>query len=209
VTATVDDRRRPAIVLCGLVPLLACAGVVKLGVESRQPTFQMPFVVVGCGAIAAIALAAGCVAVVRSGDVYPWRLLGAAFLIVVSLLLAVLVAGVLGLAFCVVFGAVALRRCVRVLRAPSPARKRAGIGALLTVGAIPLLILVVQGPVAECSSRGATTSIPVWLWPQASKGGIGEGGFYGPGLSSGSETVGGTTYSFVCQNGQVSNFTVR
>jgi hypothetical protein len=77
-------------------------------------------------------------------------------------------------------------------------------GLILTLGLVPLCLLVLlRGPVVDCMSNGVDGGSPIWAW----LGSLGTGAGMsesGSSMSSdlnqttGSVTVGGTTYSYVC-----------
>jgi hypothetical protein len=74
------------------------------------------------------------------------------------------------------------------------------------LGLVPLSLLVLLGgPVVECMPQGFGSATPIWTWLGSLGAGGASGGTSGGSSSSsdlsrtsGSVTVSGTTYSFVC-----------
>lgn len=197
---------------------LAILDAVVLTVHWRQPAYVMPFsvVVIGCLCVA-LTLMGGVVAV-RHGHPSAW---------LAPLATVVFLIGFLELFIFVVVPALVIGILVRLLVsnrrrlhkgderavATSPWGKRSAL--LLTLGLVPLFLLALLGqPVVECSSSGESSSTPIWLWP----GGFGSGSFSGstsggfsntatPVETSGTATLGNTTYSYVCDGSHLVSFT--
>jgi len=200
-------------VAAGLLALyttaLAILLAVLLGIWWRQPAYVMPFWVVLAGCLCVGLTGTGGVLATRRGQVTAW-LAPAATL---AALLGFLVAGVLVLLpVMVVVLLVAHPRGRRVPAIPQPAR-RVSAGLVLTLGLVPLCLLVLlRGPVVDCTSNGVDEGSPIWMW----SGSLGTGaGIAGTGSSmssnlnqtTGSVTAGGTTYSFICVGPHLTQFT--
>jgi hypothetical protein len=105
---------------------------------------------------------------------------------------------------------VANHRGRRVPAIPQPPR-RVSAGLVLTLGLVPLCLLVLlRGPVVDCTSNGVDEGSPIWMW----LGSLGTGaGIAGTASTSsdldrttGSVMAGGTTYSFVCVGPKLAQF---
>jgi hypothetical protein len=105
-------------------------------------------------------------------------------------------------------------RAARLSRGWMPRADAAFPGFLLTVGLVPLFLLMFLGrPVVECTTDGGSSAIPIWAW-------FGSGGIPSSvsgsssqslenSVSTGTETVGATTYSWVCNGSTVTHFTTH
>jgi hypothetical protein len=174
----------------------------------RQPAYVMPFWVVLAGCLCAGLTGIGGFLATRRGQVTSWL----APTITLAALLGFLVAGTLVLLpVMVVLLLVANHRGHRVPAIPQP-RRRVSAGLVLTLGLVPLCLLVLlRGPVVDCMSHGVDEGSPIWMW----LGSLGTGaGIAGTGSSTsadlnqttGSVTAGGTTYSFVCVGPKLAQF---
>ena len=199
-------------VLAGLLALctsaLAILLAILLGIWWRQPAYVMPFWVVLAGGLCGVLTGVGGVMATRRGQVTSWLAPTATL----AALLGFLVAGVLVLLpVIVVLLLVANHRGRSVPLNPQP-RRRLSAGLVLTLGLVPLCLLVLlRGPVVDCTSHGVDEGSPIWMW----LGSLGTGaGIAGTGSSTssdlnqttGSVTAGGTTYSFVCVGPKLAQF---
>ena len=203
-------------ILAGLLAFcttaLAILLAILLGIWWRQPAYVMPFWVVLAGCLCAGLTGIGGVLATRRGQVTSWL----APTVTLAALLGFLEAGVLVLLpVMVVLLLVANHRGHRVPAIPQPTR-RSSAGLVLTLGLVPLCLLVLlRGPVVDCTSDGVDEGSPIWM----SLGSLGTGAgiagtIAGTGSSTsadldqttGSITAGGTTYSFVCVGPKLAQF---
>jgi hypothetical protein len=199
-------------VLAGLLALcttaLAILLAILLGIWWRQPAYVMPFWVVLAGCLCAGLTGTGGVLATRRGQVTSWL---APTVTLAALLGFLSVVGVLVLLpVMVVLLLVANHRGHRVPAIPQ-AKRRVSAGLVLTLGLVPLCLLVLlRGPVVDCTSDGVDEGSPIWMW----LGSLGTGaGIAGTASTSsdlnqttGSITAGGTTYSFVCVGNKLAQF---
>ena len=198
----------PAGLLALCTTALAILLAILLGIWWRQPAYVMPFWVVLAGCLGAGLTATGGVLATRRGQVTSWL----APTVTLVALLGFLEAGVLVLLpVMVVLLLVANHRGHRVPAIPQPTR-RVSAGLVLTLGLVPLCLLVLlRGPVVDCTSNGVDEGSPIWMW----LGSLGTGaGIAGTGSSTssdlnqttGSVTAGGTTYTFICVGPKLAQF---
>jgi hypothetical protein len=88
-------------------------------------------------------------------------------------------------------------------------------GFLLTVGLVPLFLLIFLGsPVVACTTSGEANSAPLWTWLD-SGGGMTDSvsgssaSSSDSSVSTGTETIGATKYSWVCDGSTVVHFTTH
>jgi len=199
-------------VLAGLLALcttaLAILLAILLGIWWRQPAYVMPYWVVLAGGTCAALTGLGGLLATRRAQATSWL----APTVTLAALLGFLSAGTLVLLpIVVVFLLVAAHQGHRVPAIPQPTR-RVSAGLVLTLGLVPLCLLVLlRGPVVDCTSNGVDEGSPIWMW----LGSLGTGvGIAGTGSSTssdlnqttGSVTAGGTTYSFVCVGPKLAQF---
>lgn len=191
-------------VLAGLLALfttaLAILLAILLGIWWRQPAYVMPFWVVLVGGLCAGLTGIGGVLATRRGQVTAWL----APTVTLVALLGLLSAVTLVLLPVIVVVVLAASRWGRKAPATPPSTRHVGAELMLTLELVPLCLLVLlRGPVVECTSNGVDEGSPIWMW----LGSLGSGtGLAGTGSSSssgldrttGSVTAGGTTYAFVC-----------
>ena len=198
----------PSVALAVITSALAALAAVVLGTEFRQPAYIMPMWVVALAAICVVLTVIGGAVAVRRRRVAPWLAPAVTgVLLVASLELFVLTIPLLVLLL-VLISVRAVRRGLGRI----PADKSVGApGFLLTVGLVPLFLLILLGrPVVECTSGGVSNAIPVWAWFASGVGGSVSGSGSGSSnsiVSSGVETSSGTTYSWVCDGSNVLHFT--
>jgi hypothetical protein len=125
---------------------LAILLAILLGIWWRQPAYVMPFWVVLAGSLCAAMTGIGGVLATRRGQVTSWL----APTVTLAALLGFLVAGVLVLLpVMVVLLLVANHQGHRVAAITQP-RRRVSAGLVLTLGLVPLCLLVLlRGPVVE------------------------------------------------------------
>ena len=205
-------RRWPSVALAASTTALAALAAVVLGTESRQPAYIMPIWVVAVAAICvALTVIGGAIAVRRGRitpwlapavtGVLPWRVFEL-FVITVPLLLILLI----------LISVRAVRRDLGRI----PADQSVGApGLLLTIGLVPLFLLIfLGGPVVECMSGGSSSAIPVWAWfangagVSVSVSGSGSGSSNSS-VTTGTESANGATYSWVCNGSNVVRFTTK
>ncbi len=199
-------------VFAGLLALcttaLAILLAVLLGIWWRQPAYVMPFWVVLAGCVCAGLTGTGGVLATRRGQLTSWL----APTLTLAALLGFLEAGVLVLVpVMVVLSLVANHRGRNVPAVAQPSR-RVSAGLVLTLGLVPVCLLgLLPGPVVDCTSNGFGEGSPIWMW----LGGLGTGvGIAGTASSTssnlnqttGTVTVGETTYSFVCIGPKLAQF---
>ena len=191
------SHRLPAGLLALATSGLAILLAIVLGIRWRQPAYVMPLAIVVVGALCALLTAFGGAMAVLRGQVTPWL----APPVTLILIYGFLAVGVLVIVPVLVLLLLVNRR-VRRVQVVRTSSSRAGSALLLTLGLVPLCVLVLLGePVVECMSQGVETSTPIWSW--LGNLGAGETGSVSssssaPGRSGGSVTEGGTTYSFLC-----------
>lgn len=208
ITGSRSTHHRAARLLAIATSALAVILAILLGIWWRHPAYVMPFWVVGIGGLCASLTGIGGVMATRRGTVTPWLLPAGTLL----LLLGFLVAGVLVLAPLTV--ALVLLAQSRMRRHVAPSTGwHGGAGLVLTLGLVPLCLLVVlRGPAVECMPNGFGGGTPIWAWlgslGAASGSGIASGSVssFQPNQTSGSVNVGDTTYAFDCVGSDLVNF---
>ena len=207
------SHRWSAFVLAVTTSALAVFAAVVLANELSQPAYIMPIWVVVVGGSCVVLTVIGGAAAARRRRVTPWLApLVVGVLLVASLELFVITIPV-ALILLVLISVRAMRRLLG--RIP-PDQSLGAPGVLLTVGLVPLFLLLFLGrPVIECTPGGGSSGIPVWAWfgnGDGSSGGSLSGSISGssdPSVSNGTETADGTTYSWVCHGSKVVQFTTN
>ena len=199
-------------VLAGLLALcttaLAILLAILLGIWWRQPAYVMPFWVVLAGSVCAALTGIGGVLATRRGQATSWL----APTVTLAALLGILSAGTLVLLPVVVVLLLVANHRGRIAPATPRPTRRVSSGLILTLGLVPLCLLVLlRGPVVDCTSGGVDEASPIWMW----LGSLGTGaGISGTGSSTssdldqttGSVTAGGTTYTFICVGPKLAQF---
>jgi hypothetical protein len=168
----------------------------------------MPVSVLVIGAVClALTTAGAAIATYRGELVKPWLtllttlLFLAAFISLFSIGALVLIVALASLI------ARARLRGVQPVDAP---RTRVGAGLLLSLGLAPLSLLAVEQPVVACMPDGVSNSSPIWTWFGSGEGGFSSGGSGSSSssnhVSTGTVTVGGTTYMYTCAGEDLVNF---
>lgn len=202
------SHRRAAVALAVSTSALALLAAVVLTSELMQPAYIMPVWVVVVAAICVVLTVTGGVAAARHARLTPW---------LAPVITGVLLLGSLELFILIVPLALLLLmlvtvRSVRRGLGRIPAVQSVGApGLLLTLGLVPLALLILLGhPVIACSPGGGSSAVPIWAWfgNGATGGSISGSGSSSSdaSASSGNETVGGTTYSWVCDGSTVVQF---
>lgn len=206
-----STHRRAAVALAVSTSALAILAVVVLATELSQPAYVMPIWVVVVAAICVVLTVFGGAAAARRRRVTPWLAPVVTGVLAVASLELFILTGPLALSLLVLVTV----RAVRRVSGGIPGDPSVGApGFLLTVGLVPLLLLIFLGrPIIECTVGGSSSALPVWAW-------FGNGGGSGSSsgssvsgsdlsVSSGTETVGGTAYSWVCHGSTVVQFTTH
>ena len=203
---------RTAVALAVTTSALAVLAAVVLATHLSQPTYVMPTWVVVVAAICVVLTVIGSAAAARRRRVTPWLAPVVTGVIAVASLELFILAVPLALILLVLVTVRALRR----VSGRIPGDQSVGApGFLLTIGLVPLFLLIFLGrPIVECTLGGGSSAVPVWAW-FGSGGGSSNGismsasGSSDLSASSGTETVGGTTYSWVCHDSTVVQFTMH
>ena len=198
--------------------MLAILLAIVLGIRWQQPAYVMPFAVVVVGGLCAVLTVFGGAMAALRGQVNPW-LAPLLTLVFFYALTAFLVAGVLVILLAAVLLLLLVNRRSARVQVASTRRWRAGPALLLTLGLVPLsLLILLGGPVVECMPQGVETSTPIWSWTESPSGegvsGAGVSGESGSASSSssdlsrssGSVTEGGTTYTYECLGTKLEQF---
>jgi hypothetical protein len=205
------SHRRAAVALAVSTSALAVLAAVVLAARLGQPAYIMPIWVVVVAAFCVVLTVIGGTSAARRRRVTPWVAPVITGVLFVSSLEAFIVTIPLALILLVLITVRAVRRRLGRL----PADQSVGApGFLLTVGLVPLFVLIFLGrPVIACTPGGGSSGVPVWAWFRdggGGRGGSGSGsGSSDPSVSTGTETVGRTTYSWVCRGSTVVQFTTR
>jgi hypothetical protein len=201
---------KAAVALAISTSALALLAAVVLATRLSQPAYIMPIWVVVVAAICVVLTVIGGAAAARRRRVTPWVAPVVAGVLLLGSLELFIVTVPLALILLVLVTVRAARRSLGRI----PADQSVGApGFLLTVGLVPLFLLIFLGsPVIECTPRGGSSAVPVWAWfsdGAGSSGSVSGSGSSDPSVSTGTETVGGTTYSWVCHGSTVVQFTTR
>lgn len=207
-----STHRQAALALAVSTSAVAAFAAVVLGTRFSQPAYIMPIWVVVVAAICVVPTVIGGAVAARRGRASPW---------LAPAVISVLAVASLELFFVVIPIALILLlllmvRARRLASARSPGDQRVGVpGFLLTIGLVPLFLLIFLGsPVVACTTDGSSNASPIWAW-------FGSGGSFlasvsgsssgssDSSVSTGTETVGATTYSWVCNGSTVVRFTTR
>lgn len=205
-------HRRAALALAFGTSALAVLAAVVLARDLSQPTYIMPVWVVVVAAICVVSTMSGGGAAVRRGRLTPWL----APVVTAFLALACLEVFTLAIALALILLGLVTVRALRRVSGRIPRVQSVGApGFLLTVGLVPLLLLIFLGrPVVECSTGGSSNAVPVWAWFGTGSGfnvnvsGSGSGSSDST-VSTGTESIGSTTYSWVCDGSTVAHFTTH
>jgi hypothetical protein len=207
-TAAGHAHQVPAGLLALCTTALAILLAILLGIWWRQPAYVMPFWVVLAGSVCAVLTGIGGVLATRRRQATSWL----APTVTLAAVLGFLSAGTLVLLPVIVVVLLVANHWGRRAPATPPSRRHVSAGLILTLGLVPLCLLVLLGgPVVDCTSNGVAGGIPIWMWI----GSLGTGaGMSGSGSSTssdlnqttGSVTAGGTTYSYVCVGPKLAQF---
>ncbi len=205
------SHRRAAVALAAGTSALAALAAVVLTTRLSQPAYLMPAWVVVVAAFCVVLTVIGGAAAARRRRIIPWVApVVTGVLVVASLELFIVTIPLALILIALITVRVVGRRSGRI-----PADHTVGTpGVLLTLGLVPLFLLLFLGrPVIQCSPGGGTSAVPVWAWFNDGGGGS-SGSASGSGssdtsVSTGTETVGRTTYSWVCRGSTVVQFTTR
>jgi hypothetical protein len=200
----------PAGLLALATSALAILLAIVLAIRWRQPAYVMPFPVVAVGGLCAVLAGLGGAMAALRGQVTPWL----APLLTLVFFYAFLVVGVLVILPAVVVVLLLANRRPHRVQVASTLMWPVGPALLLTLGLVPLSLLVLLGgPVVACMPQGVETSTPIWSWTESlsAEGVSGESGSASGSSSdlsrsSGSVTEGGRTYSFVCLGTKLLHF---
>ena len=206
------SRRWPSVALAASTSALAALAAVILGTESRQPAYIMPIWVVALAAICVVLTVIGGAVAVRRRRVSPWL----APAITGVLLVASLELFVITIPLLLILLILISVRSVRRGLGRIPADQSVGApGFLLTIGLVPLFLLIfLGGPIVECMSGGSSSGIPLWAWFANGAGVSGSVSGSGSGSSNSSVTTGtltanGAIYSWICNGSTVEQFTTK
>jgi hypothetical protein len=95
---------------------------------------------------------------------------------------------------------------VLVLLAVAAARvRRVVAGMAMTIGAVMVLFVVIQGPAVECGASGVSSNSGPWWIPSASSSSSGSSGGLN-GEFSGTTQVGEHHYAFTCAGARLTHF---
>jgi hypothetical protein len=204
-----STHRRAAVALTVSTSALAVLAAVVLATELSQPAYVMPVWVVVVAAICVALTVIGGAAAAARGRVTPWLAPAVTGVLAVASLELFIITVPLALILLVLVTV----RAVRRVSGRIPGDQSVGApGFLLTVGLVPLSLLIFLGsPIIECTVGGGSSALPVWAW--FGDGGSGSSGSFASGsdlsVSSGTETSGGTAYSWVCHGSMVVQFTTH
>lgn len=205
-------RRWPSVALAASTTALAALAAVVLGTKSRQPAYIMPIWVVAVAAICVALTVIGGAIAVRRGRITPWLAPAVTGVLLVASLELFVITVPLLLILLILISVRAVRRGLGRI----PADQSVGApGLLLTIGLVPLFLLIfLGGPVVECMSGGSSSAIPVWAWfangagVSVSVSGSGSGSSNSS-VTTGTESANGATYSWVCNGSNVVRFTTK
>lgn len=205
-------RRWPSVALAASTTALAALAAVVLGTESRQPAYIMPIWVVAVAAICVALTVIGGAIAVRRGRITPWLAPAVTGVLLVASFELFVITVPLLLILLILISVRAVRRELGRI----PADQSVGApGLLLTIGLVPLFLLIfLGGPVVECMSGGSSSAIPVWAWfangagVSVSVSGSGSGSSNSS-VTTGTESANGATYSWVCNGSNVVRFTTK
>jgi hypothetical protein len=205
-------HHRAALAMAVITSALAVLWAWDLTTDFGQPAYIMPIWVVVVAWLCEIPTVIGGAVAARSGRVTPALApLGVSVLLVASLELFVFV-----IPIAVIVIALLILRAMRRAERLVPWTLSVGVpGLLLTIGLVPLFLLVFLGrPVVACTPGGGSSAIPIWEWFSSDSGFFGtvsgsSSGSSDGAVSTGTETVGGTTYAWVCDGSTVTHFTTN
>lgn len=164
----------------------------------QQPGYAMPVSVLVIGAVClALTTAGAAIATYRGELVKPWLTLLTTLLFLAAFITLFSIGA---LVLIVALASLIARARLRGVQPVARPRTRVGAGLLLSLGLAPLSLLAVEQPVVACMPDGVSNASPIWTW-------FGSGGFSSGGsgsssssnhVSTGTVTVGGTTYMYTC-----------
>jgi hypothetical protein len=203
-------HRLPAGLLALATSILAILLAIVLGARWRQPAYVMPFAIVVVGGLCAVLTWFGGAMAALRGQVTPWL----APLLTLVFFYCFLVVGILVIFLAALVLLIVVNRRSHRVQVASTRSSRVGPPLLLTLGLVPLSLLVLLGgPVVECMPQGVESSTPIWSWSESlsatgESGEIGDGSGSSSDLSrtSGSVTEGATTYTYVCLGSKLLHF---
>jgi hypothetical protein len=204
-----STHRRAAVALTVSTSALAVLAAVVLATELSQPAYVMPVWVVVVAAICVALTMIGGAAAAARGRVTPWLAPAVTGVLAVASLELFIITVPLALILLVLVTV----RAVRRVSGRIPGDQSVGApGFLLTVGLVPLSLLIFLGsPIIECTVGGGSSALPVWAWVgndgSSSSGSSASGSDLS--VSRGTETFGGTAYSWVCHGSTVVQFTTH
>ena len=205
-------HQRAALAMAAITSALAVGAAVRLAADLAQPAYIMPVWVVVVAAICVVPTVIGGAFAARSGRVTPWLApLGVSILLVAGLELFIFIVPI-----ALILIALVILRAVRRGERLVPWTLSVGApGLLLTIGLVPLFLLIFLGsPVVACTPDGSSSAVPVWEWFAGGDGYFGSvsgsaSASSGSTISTGTETFGGTTYAWVCDGSTVTHFTTQ
>lgn len=206
------SRRWPSVALAASTSALAAVAAVVIGTESRQPAYIMPIWVVAVAAVCVVLTVIGGAVAVRRRRVSPWLAPAVTGVLIVASLELFVITIPLLLILLILISVRAVRRGLGRISADQSV---GAPGFLLTIGLVPLFLLIFLGdPIVECMSGGSSSGIPVWAWFANGAGVSGSVSGSGSGSSNssvttGTETANGATYSWVCNGSNVEQFTTK
>lgn len=189
---------------------VAVFAAVTLGIRFTHPAYIMPLWVVVIAGTCVVPTAVGGLIAVRRGRAAAWL----APALVSALAVASLELFVFVIPIAVILLLLFIVRARRLASTRGPGERGAGIpGVLLTIGLVPLFLLIFLGsPVVACTADGESSASPIWAW-FGGDGSVLSGesgsssGSSDSSVSTGTETVGATTFSWVCKESTVVRFT--
>jgi hypothetical protein len=198
VVPTTGRRLAAAVVAIAAVAIGAWCFVVLVDRRS-QPAYAMPTAVLVIAGIALAAVVVGAVVGTREARAGLTILSVLATLSIAFGFLAIFSIGLPILALGVALAAVLARR----LSGGAP-RSLLLSGPVLAIGLTGLLVLSAQMPVVSCERGGVSTGTPLWLAGGGSSGSA--GGSSESSVRSGTVTLDGETFAFVCDGDRLVRF---
>lgn len=187
----------------------AMATTLTLAQRWQEPSYAMPGGVVILAAVCTVLTVAGTVI-----GLHRHNLLRAWLTVLIALLFEWGFLAIFSIGSVLLIAAL-ITLVVRVRLAeqrPRRSRKVAvGAGLVLSLGLAPLSELAVERPVVQCDTNGVTEATPIWTWIGSGDAGVsGSGsGSSSSNVTTGSVTVGGNTYRYVCAGDRLERFSQR